>query len=229
MRSNYTRLALVLVIMALPALPGPFALRMSALAVCAGVALALGVHWLRKQGTADRTGPAPAPRSGGEGRAGQGVTVHQLSQQLREVVQQTESAALEINDRVISIIGRARTQLRTVTEVVNGLAREGNGGSGGQRDLPRMIEAMEAETASLSRDVNSVILSLQFQDLTKQRLEQVIRELHLLHDELELLRAHRGDGRTPAPRSLTPDAPGGRPEGPEEQGRSDGEDLSDRG
>lgn len=221
MRSNLTRLTLVLAIMALPALPEPFVVRMIVLALCGTVALALGGRWFRQGSEEARPATAPEPPSGNGGQAGQGATVHQLSQQLTEVVQQTESAALEINDRVLSIIGRARAQLHAVTAVVNGLTREGNGG-GGQEDLARMIESLEAETASLSSDVNGVILSLQFQDLTKQRLEQVIRELHLLHDELELLRAHRVDAAAAAARTSRPDARSGRPEVRGEQGRSDG-------
>ena len=223
MRSNFTRLTLVLAIMALPALPGPFMVRMGILLVCSSVAIALGVRWFGQHAANEPSRPAIDARAATGRQTGQGAAVHQLSHQLREVVQQTENAALEINERVINIIGRARAQLKAVTEVVNGLARDGNGGgTGAQRELTRVIESLDAEAASLSRDVNGVILSLQFQDLTKQRLEHVIHELHGLHDELELLRSYRGDAHEAASRSQMPDVRNGRPEAPRAQGRNDG-------
>jgi chemotaxis regulatin CheY-phosphate phosphatase CheZ len=222
MRSNFVRLTLVLMIMALPALPGPLEVRIGTLLVCLSCSIALGVRWflqVDEVSSQPEIDTPPAP----DVPAGQGETVHRLSRQLREVVQQTEDAALEINARVINIIGRARAQLQAVTDVVNGLSREGDGGFAGLRqDLGPMIESMAAETASLSNDVNSVILSLQFQDLTKQRLEHVIEELQRLHGELELLRVHQEGTRTASRRASMPAVPTGQLEGPRTQGRNDG-------
>lgn len=223
MRSNFVRLTLVLMIMALPAFPGPLEVRIGTLLVCLSCSIALGLRWFLQQVDEVSSRPEidtpPAP----DVPAGQGETVHRLSHQLREVVQQTEDAALEINARVINIIGRARAQLQAVTDVVNGLSCEGDGGFAGLRqDLAPMIESMAAETASLSKDVNSVILSLQFQDLTKQRLEHVIEELQRLHGELELLRVHQEGTRTASRRASMPAVRTGQLEGPRTQGRNDG-------
>ena len=235
MRSNFARFLLVLTIMAIPVLPGPLMVRLGTLIVCLSCSLALGARWYRRQGAKELARPtvdhAPADRVTALcGPAGQGETVHRLSHQLREVVQLTEEAALEINERVIRIIGRARAQLQSLTDVVSGLARERvESGNGPPRDLLRMIETMAAETASLSKDVNGVILSLQFQDLTKQRLEQVIEELQRLYGELAMLKVHEVGAREASRRPSIPAARTGRPEGSGEQGESDGKDLSDRG
>jgi len=206
MRANFLRFAVILAIMALPPFLEQPRMRLGALAACLGLSLTLGLRWYLPKAGGLRQ---PETRSG----AVRCDRVHHLSGQLQEVVRQTERAALEINDRVLTIIGRARAQQQTLADAVGGLSRdESAGGQAVTVALAPVIEAMAAETASLSKDVNSVIGSLQFQDLTKQQLERVIHGLQDLRSELaaaELCEAG-------------PALAAGGTEGPIEEGRQDG-------
>jgi hypothetical protein len=205
MWSSSSRLALVLAIMAFPSFVEPALVRAGTLLVCLSIAVLLVWKWFVRGPREQRVVPPfdPAGRSGGtaprgtlpRGLVAQGETVHRLTHQLREVVQQTEQAALEINGRVINIIGRARKQLQSASAVVQDVAQgRANGGAAREQALAAMIEAMADETAQLSADVNSVIMSLQFQDVTKQRLEHVIEQLQQLRQDLESLKTHPAGG-----------------------------------
>lgn len=198
MKSFIRRFVLLLAILTVPIVGESLPVRLGALVICAGIATALAISWFRDE---RRHGRAPAASEYGEMQSpndrvriiedlhSRADRVHQMSKQLQEVVLQTEHAALEINDRVIAIIGRARKQLQSASNVVAGLAGTAADTASEREEAVReTIDAMTAETDLLAADVNSVIRSLQFQDMTKQRLEQVINELLHLRGELEMLK-----------------------------------------
>jgi hypothetical protein len=197
MKSFASRIAPILALMALPMIVEPLSLRIGALLICAGLAMALASRWFRGTGQTandggpgEGSGPSTAEPAYGkllEDMHSRGEMVHRMSKQIQDVVQHTEEAAMEINSRVITIIGRARKQMQAMNDIVAGLATtHGVRDDSREQGLRSTIEAMEQETGLLADDVNGVIRSLQFQDLTKQRLDDVISQLQQLRSELEM-------------------------------------------
>lgn len=118
-------------------------------------------------------------------------TLPRLADQLKDVIQQTEQAALEINERFMNIAGRARQQLRATADIL--AAEPSPRPSTEQAEVRQRIAMVSEETATLSRDIQAIIVSLQFQDLTKQHIEKVIDQLQHLHRELGLMRTQLED------------------------------------
>jgi hypothetical protein len=107
---------------------------------------------------------------------------------MRGAIEQTERAVLDIGDRFMAIAGRARAQLGSVTAVMEEFAGHGGGGEG---KLIARIDAVAKETALLADDINRIIVSLQFQDITRQRLERVVGQLQELERGLGAARPGR--------------------------------------
>ncbi len=53
------------------------------------------------------------------------------------------------------------------------------------RDVKDKIEDLKLETESLAKDISNIVVSMQFQDITRQRIEHVIEPLLNLKTELE--------------------------------------------
>lgn len=54
-------------------------------------------------------------------------------------------------------------------------------------DLKKQLDELGAETASLAKDISGIVVSMQFQDITRQRIEHVIEPLAAFKGELEEL------------------------------------------
>ncbi|OGW20033.1 MAG: hypothetical protein A2Z82_07965 [Nitrospirae bacterium GWA2_46_11] len=54
-------------------------------------------------------------------------------------------------------------------------------------DLKKQLDELGAETASLAKDISGIVVSMQFQDITRQRIEHVIEPLTVFKSELEEL------------------------------------------
>ncbi|MRR58205.1 MAG: hypothetical protein EG824_08355 [Deltaproteobacteria bacterium] len=54
------------------------------------------------------------------------------------------------------------------------------------------LDGISAETGELAKDIGSIIVSMQFQDITRQRIEHVIEPLQGIRDEWEKTAAHSG-------------------------------------
>jgi methyl-accepting chemotaxis protein len=52
-------------------------------------------------------------------------------------------------------------------------------------DLKKQIDELGAEAASLAKDISGIVVSMQFQDITRQRIEHVIEPLTVFKSELE--------------------------------------------
>ena len=105
----------------------------------------------------------------------------ELTEQLRAAVQQTEQAVLEISENFMNVAGRARRQLQTTTDIVGTLARDRTRAA---EDLDAALAGLSAETEVLGRDINGIITSLQFQDITRQEIEKVIGRMAQFQQEL---------------------------------------------
>jgi len=115
----------------------------------------------------------------------------ELANQLRVAVQQTEQAVLEISEKFMNIASRARQQLQASSAIVGTLEQGQHAGSGsavgGSAKAEKAISPLArlaAETESLGQDINGIITSLQFQDITRQEIEKVIGRMEQFQHEL---------------------------------------------
>jgi chemotaxis regulatin CheY-phosphate phosphatase CheZ len=128
-----------------------------------------------------------------------------LADQLRAVVQQTENTVLEISEKFMNIAGRARRQLQATTDIIESMAQDQQAASGSAVDrtakaekLASKLEGLSAETDMLGNDINGVIMSLQFQDITRQQIEKVIGRIALFQQELNDIKRMIEPGRASA-------------------------------
>ncbi len=56
---------------------------------------------------------------------------------------------------------------------------------GEMNEVKKHLDELGAETASLAKDISSIVVSMQFQDITRQRIEHVIEPLMTFKAELE--------------------------------------------
>lgn len=96
-----------------------------------------------------------------------------LAGQLREVIQQTEKAALELIQQFMLISSRAKRQSSHVADILRHIEASG----ACMAEVRHAFDELESETDLLSSDIQGIITSLQFQDITRQRIEHVIEPL----------------------------------------------------
>jgi len=139
----------------------------------------------------------------------------ELMNQLRVAVQQTEQAILEISENFMNVAGRARRQLQATTDIVGSLAHDQRAASGSDAGrtakaakLEAALKGLSAETEMLGRDINGIITSLQFQDITRQEIEKVIGRMAQFQQELMDMKRGLGPESASAPGPAGP-CPGG--------------------
>lgn len=84
-----------------------------------------------------------------------------LIEQIREVINQTETAVLHLCSRFTNIAERVRLRSE------------------------KTDDSRTEEMDSLAKDISEILVSLQFQDITRQRLEHIIKPLTDLKLEIE--------------------------------------------
>ena len=133
----------------------------------------------------------------------------ELADQLRSAVQQTEVAVLEISERFMNIAGRARRQLQSTMEITESLAHHHkpfsashNARTATPEQLASTLEGLSAETEMLGNDINGIITSLQFQDITRQQIEKVIGRISLFQQELNDIKRSLESGNASAQGSM---------------------------
>ena len=130
----------------------------------------------------------------------------ELADQLRAAVQQTELAVLEISEKFMNIAGRARRQLQATTDLVGSMAQDRQTDSGPDADrtpeaekFAATLHGLSAETGMLGNDINGIITSLQFQDITRQEIEKVIGRIAQFQQELDDMKRSLDPGRVTVP------------------------------
>lgn len=98
-----------------------------------------------------------------------------LARQLTTVIEQTECAAVDLTGRIRSISARARRQAADMSRPA---------GSG------RSVEQARADAEELAADVSRIVMAMQFQDTTKQKLEHVAQPLVQMKTYMESLLAN---------------------------------------
>lgn len=98
-----------------------------------------------------------------------------LARQLATVIEQTECAAVDLTGKVRSIAERARRQAADMSRPA------GSGCS---------VERHQADAEELAADVSRIVMAMQFQDITKQKLEHVAQPLAQMKTYMESLLAN---------------------------------------
>lgn len=101
-----------------------------------------------------------------------------LTRQIATVIEQTEQAATDLTVKIRSIAERAQRQAAYA-------------GSSSRAMESQMREGNEAE--GLSSDVSRIVMAMQFQDMTKQKLEHVSQPLLQMKTYMESLVANPTD------------------------------------
>ena len=111
----------------------------------------------------------------------------------------------------MNIAGRARKQLQATTDIVGSLAQDRQAAACSEPDqttrtekLASKLEGLSEETDILSKDINGIITSLQFQDITRQQIEKVIVRIGQFQEELNDMKRILGPGSASAPRPESP-------------------------
>ncbi len=112
-----------------------------------------------------------------------------LIRQMEGVTKQTEAAALDLMTKLQAIAQRAGLQADEARQVI----RQAVGGAGGQQAerLKASADLAKLQAEELSKDVGQIVMALQFQDITRQKLEHVAHAIVQLRDHLQ----HLADGR----------------------------------
>lgn len=97
---------------------------------------------------------------------------NEASDQLKEVVKATESAAMNIMDIVEKQLDLTQTNASLLQALQNKL--------GGDEDL----ETLRANNARLSDDLTSVLTALSFQDIAGQRVKKVLQALNAIESHI---------------------------------------------
>ncbi len=131
-----------------------------------------------------------------------------LTNQLKEVTRQTEQATLDMCEKFMAIANRARKQAENAAEAVMGpitqktekSAAESRSQSpdtgrsveealaaldGMMLGAKNKLETLKTENEALARDISGIIISMQFQDITRQRIDRVIERLAKFQQETE--------------------------------------------
>jgi len=202
MNNSLGKIIVSLGLAGIPILLEPLSLRIASFALCAGIASLLLVQREAQRLSAQ---PSQTDAAVSQERSDGPEIIHalrdrlttrkellpDLADQLRAVVRQTEHAVLEISEKFMNIAGRARGQLQVTTDIIGSMAQDQQTASNLDVDrtakaekLVTKLKGLSAETDMLSRDINGIIMSLQFQDITRQEIEKVIGQISQFQGEL---------------------------------------------
>ena len=220
MKNQLAKIAASLGLAGIPIFFEPLSLRIASFALCAGLASLLLV---KRNGQRLSGPPAQTDAAASQARRDDQERIYalrdrlasrqdllpDLADQLRAAVQQTENAVLDISEKFMNIAGRARRQLQASTDIVGSMAQDQQTASGSDVDrsskamkIATKLEGLSAETEMLGKDINGIITSLQFQDITRQEIEKVIGRITQFQQELNDMK--RGLGGVSAPGSDGP-------------------------
>jgi|Deesub1362A_J573_1020465.scaffolds.fasta_scaffold00073_23 methyl-accepting chemotaxis protein len=97
--------------------------------------------------------------------------ITKVESDIRAIYSRTEQSTSESNVKASEAEVVVEDTLRRIDEVVN--------------DAKAQLDELSAETESLAKDISGIVVSMQFQDITRQRIEHVIEPLLSFKNELE--------------------------------------------
>lgn len=113
-----------------------------------------------------------------------------LIAQLREVIEQTEAAAMEISDKFMSIVGRARNQASVASEAFHKLSSNGNGYDSGEALLDVSKIALSGVIGSLQSAVSVSGRTLSEMELIIEdtaSIRKIVGEIEYIAEQTNLL------------------------------------------
>lgn len=114
-----------------------------------------------------------------------------LTQQLEGVMAQNEAVAVKINEKILALASRTEVQARALREALQGVMARTTLDQISTDVLRVATEQLTASSKALASDVASIVMALQYQDITKQQLQHVVEPLDQLKRSLEaLVRGH---------------------------------------
>lgn len=96
---------------------------------------------------------------------------HKIASDIKGIYSKTRTTTIESNERTKRAEYMARDTLKKIEEIVTEAKKE--------------LNTLTAQTQTLAKDVSSVVVSMQFQDITRQRIEHVIEPLLGLKLDME--------------------------------------------
>lgn len=202
MKMSLSKISMLLLLVIAPSFLDGWIIRSSALFICFGISLSLARTWLVHDAEVHRkTISVHEGYKAGMTRVRAGARIIPvLANQLKEVENDTERAVLTIVRKFTAIVGRARRQATHAEDVVNSFVRlsealhaaDARSGPGAVRridyasaDAKRRLQDLGRESSALAQDISGIVVNMQFQDITSQRIEHVIGPLLKLHGQIE--------------------------------------------
>jgi len=113
-----------------------------------------------------------------------------LIRQMQAVTRETEQAALDLAEKLREIAQRAGGQAEDAMLIVSEAVQQ-EAGEDRLEQLLASAHLAKQQANDLSQDVGRIVMALQFQDITRQKLEHVEHALTQLGDHFQ----HLVDGR----------------------------------
>ena len=131
-----------------------------------------------------------AARAGEQGR---GFAV--VADEVRKLSDRSNSSALEIRKRIATIDNNIKEMYTETGQRISESGRKSeeselvvvnalNKIDEANHTATRQLDELTGESESLARDISGILMSMQFQDITRQRIEHVIEPLRVLKTEL---------------------------------------------
>ena len=97
--------------------------------------------------------------------------VTEIETDTKEIYRKTEKSVSEINDTSTEAAAVVDDTLKKIDGTINGVKTQ--------------LDELMRETESLAKDISDIVISMQFQDITRQRIEHVIEPLLSFKSEIE--------------------------------------------
>ncbi|MBF0560216.1 MAG: hypothetical protein HQL08_15710 [Nitrospirae bacterium] len=107
---------------------------------------------------------------------------HSAADEMRKLILKVESDTKDVYSKTEKIAADSRSKFSGAEAVVRDTLKKIDTM---MNEAKTQFDELGGETASLARDISGIVVSMQFQDITRQRLEHVIGPLLLFKTELE--------------------------------------------
>jgi methyl-accepting chemotaxis protein len=112
---------------------------------------------------------------------------------IRELTTKVESDVKNIYSKTEDAVSKSNVLSSRAENVVDSTLTHIDGV---MNELKKNLDELGAETESLAKDISGIVISMQFQDITRQRIEHVVEPMHSLQKEMEEMVAKVGSMST---------------------------------
>ncbi|HDH04176.1 MAG TPA: hypothetical protein ENH01_00460 [Nitrospirae bacterium] len=107
---------------------------------------------------------------------------HTAADEIRKIVTNIETDTKEIYQKTEKSVSKTNSTSKEAAAVVDDTLEKIDGTISGVKD---QLDELTKETESLAKDISNIVISMQFQDITRQRIEHVIAPLVSFKAEIE--------------------------------------------